>query len=471
MTVHSPIPETARDVVRKLRVAVFIEHDIIYRHFVQSRVFRRLQAEHDVTYVFAKRGPGNKRLRVEPEPAHVGTAYVDIPVDEKRQALWRRLFQVSQFIWRPGKRWAQIRATATYLVGPRASKLYRVLALPGIFQIYSAYTRIAVDRRPSSIGECLDELRPDVILHPTVLDGYFISDLILEGRRRKIPTVCVMNSWDNPSTKRSAVGKPDLLLVWGAQTREHAIEFMRMQPDHVVPFGAAQFEIFREPPRESRAGFCARLNIDPSHPILLYAGSSKGADEFAHLCKIEAAIDQGDLQPMTAVYRPHPWRHVRLDPSMTGYLSELREVTNRIHLPDYADTHDLLSVVDCVVSPLSTIILEAMLHGKPAMCFLADVPPEASLGLQMRHVHFDELYSSPAVLVAKGDKALIDGLQTLLRRVGDREFEALSRAACSEFVTPFKKPFSDRIVELVQELAKSSVTDVTRSAIQESCRR
>ena len=35
-----------------------------------------------------------------------------------------------------------------------------------------------------------------------------------------------MNSWDNPSTKRSLIGNPDWLFVWGEQTKKHAEKFV-----------------------------------------------------------------------------------------------------------------------------------------------------------------------------------------------------------------------------------------------------
>ena len=37
-----------------------------------------------------------------------------------------------------------------------------------------------------------------------------------------------MNSWDNPSTKRSIVGNPDWFFVWGDQTKNHAIKYMNI---------------------------------------------------------------------------------------------------------------------------------------------------------------------------------------------------------------------------------------------------
>ena len=146
----------------------------------------------------------------------------------------------------------------------------------------------------------------DVLVHPTVFEGYFINDFILVGRRLGIPTIAIMNSWDNPSSKRSVIGVPDWVLVWGPQTRAHAVKYMGVAPERAVSFGAAQFDVFGRPARITREQFCAEYGIDAHKRILLYAGSSKGADEFEHLRMIEDAIDRGDLSDVAIVYRPHP---------------------------------------------------------------------------------------------------------------------------------------------------------------------
>jgi len=88
----------------------------------------------------------------------------------------------------------------------------------------------------SELDALLEDERPDVIIHPCVLEGAFLNDLIVATQARGIPFVVIMNSWDNPSTKQAMAGSPDYLLVWGEQTKRHAIEFVGMPagPDDQV---------------------------------------------------------------------------------------------------------------------------------------------------------------------------------------------------------------------------------------------
>jgi hypothetical protein len=418
----------------------------------------------------AQRGPGNKRLTVTPDPDEVGAAIENLPIEPERIALWRRLFQISQFVWRPGAHWKHLRRVTRYLVGPKATRLYKVIALPGLFQLFRWWTKRRLEQLPSAMTDLVRRLAPDILIHPTVFDGYFINDFVLVGRKLGIPTIAVMNSWDNPSTKRAVVDRPDWVLVWGPQTKAHAVQYMGMRPEQVVEFGAAQFDVYAGPPRVSREEFCRLHGIDPAKILLLYAGSSKGADEYQHLSMLSEAIASGELGNVAVLYRPHPWGdggyrgerildaplpHVVVERSMYAYLENVRAGKRSIHLADYADTHDVLSAIDVLISPLSTIILEAALHGKPVMCLMAERrDPHSSFKLQADLVHFHDLYRSPAVLVTRGEEQLIADTRTLLARAGDADFDRTLRTACRHFVTPFDRRFADRIVDFVHQQSR-----------------
>ena len=50
-----------------------------------------------------------------------------------------------------------------------------------------------------------------------------------------------MNSWDNPSMAGLPYDPPDNYLVWGDQTKRHAIEIRRIPRENVIIAGANQF--------------------------------------------------------------------------------------------------------------------------------------------------------------------------------------------------------------------------------------
>ncbi len=140
---------------------------------------------------------------------------------------------------------------------------------------------------------------------------------------------------------------------------------------------------------------------------------------------------------------------------MLAYLEGVRRGDTGMSFPDYRDTHDVLSSIDALVSPLSTILLEGALHGKPALCFLPIEETGArhfQLALPLKH--FEDMFDLPEFLVATGQAELIPGIETILSRLGDAEFAARLREVCEHFVEPFERPYDERLVEFCESIAR-----------------
>lgn len=454
-----------------MKILIFVEVDVVVRHFVHSGAFGELARRHDVIYVFPD---GHKRLGpVEPAKLDVGRARrLTLPVCQERLSLWRMRFFVEMLRGRrgmPAAQTAALRKVFRYGNPWKAYALYRALGIPGIFQLFTIMLNRRLASSPNQkLDELLDQERPDAIIHPCVLEGPYINDLVEAGSRRHIPTVVVMNSWDNPASKRSVVGTDYWLLVWGPQTRSHAERFMGMPPEKVLEFGAAQFDIYGEPPLRSRQEILKAHGLPPDKPVVLYAGSSKETNEFGHLSRIDEAIASGHLPDMNVIYRPHPWGeggkggtrflehrfcHVVIDSGMRDYLERVQRGNRSKHLPDYADTRDLLMAVDAVMSPLSTFLIEAMLLGKAPMCFMP-VEEEGAEHFQLARTqaHFAELLSIPEMVVTWGGRGLLDGVTELMRRASDPSYPVQLRKAAEFFIRPHAAPFRERIVGFIEGL-------------------
>lgn len=448
-----------------MKILIFIEHDIIIRHFVHSGVFSELAARHDVKFVFPPRGHRRVQLDVTQQGLCAPHRYLEI--DEDRLVLWRKQFLLNQLRWRRGTHFAALRYFRRQAIGLKATAILMPFTLPGLYQLAQRWLASRLAARPNlGMRALVEQERPDAIIHPSVLDGVYINDLTVAARDAKVPLIVIMNSWDNPSTKQAVAGHPDYMLVWGEQTRRHVVQFIGMPGDRVVRFGAAQFDVYRSPPRISREEFCDVHDIAPHARILLYAGSSKETNEFEHLVAIDQAITEGRLGDTVVVYRPHPWgnagyggerilghpwKNVRLESSMRGYLQQISEGKKDASYPDYRQTHDLLSSVDAVVSPLSTILLEAAIHGKPVLCFLPSDEAEAvHFKLAAPMIHFEDLYATPEFLKARGRSELLPQLRSLLSLVGDAEFAGRLKQKCSYFVESFDLPYGERLVRFVE---------------------
>ncbi|MCF8475387.1 MAG: hypothetical protein K9G60_00010 [Pseudolabrys sp.] len=460
-----------------MKVLVFIDHDIICRHFVLNGALAPLVEAADVRFVFPE--DGSKRFKLDPAALPLGAPFDLLAIDEERLQTWRWRLFADQLKWRPGKHERAIRHMRRYTLGWKAALLLQLAGLPIFSSLFRRMTARRLQAHPAkALSALLDRERPDVVFHPTVLEGGFINDIIFECEKRGIPTVLAMNSWDNPSTKRAMVGKPDRVLVWGRQTYDHAVRFMGIKPDHVVPFGAAQFDIFRTEQRGDRTQFCRSHDINPSHRIILFAGSNARTDEFGTLTALDNAIEQGVLADTAIVYRPHPWggggrdgkrladakfRHVVIDRTMRSYIDALGRGESGLRLPDYRDTHDLLSSVDAVVSPLSTILLEGMLHRLPVIVFA----PEDESGSQLLAnnlpmLHFDEFLNLPDMVVARSVDELVASIPQISDPIAGPALGRKMNEAAVWFVTPFERPWRERIVEFLRGCAEAKELSTAR---------
>jgi hypothetical protein len=448
------------------KLLVFIDHDITLRHFVLSGVLRRLEEEHDVLWVFPER---HRRVTHQPADLPIGR-HRTVPVSESRLHGYRRLYHAS--VLRMLRRTRDKRAIFGFwreMLGPRAFWTSWVLSWPGTYHGYRHWMLARIGE-PAHLNALLDEEKPDVIVHPTVLEGLFVSDLVHAGRARGVPTVFLMNSWDNPAVKAMTVGTPDRLIVWGQHSRVLAHERLRIPLENILVFGAAQFEVYRRPPRETPAAYRARLGIAGEHRLLLYAGSSKGLDETAHLVALETAIESGRLPRCTVLYRPHPWRarldteedffarrwrHVLMAPDMEAYYRRHRAGDASMYLADYAETHVTLSAVDVVVSPLSTILLEAGLHGKPILAYLPDEDMTTNIAMfsMAKTVHFRDFFERVECLQCERPADLVADCTRLLEVADSPDAGERIRRQCAFFVDIGERSYAEQIDELVRGLA------------------
>ncbi|MBI1245711.1 MAG: hypothetical protein GC202_11950 [Alphaproteobacteria bacterium] len=453
-----------------MKILIFLDHPIMVRHFVSSGAFSELEARHNVRYVTLP--PGHKRIKDADFSAIAPDKLLRLPEMVERSVIWQRMFQIENL---RGGKGEQARALARHhekAIGTWTARIYRLFGLPGVWSVYRRILLARAARLENApLDALLDAERPDAILHPTVMAGPYLNDLVEATRRRRVPLLAIMNSWDNPSTKRAMVGHPDRLLVWGEQTRAHAIRFAGLPPESVVPFGAAQFDIYRTPPSLDRAAFCARHGIDPARTVVLYAGSSKGTDEYADLDALESAIEDGRLAGASIVYRPHPWgncgrdgkriatrpwRHVAFESTMADYVRQAGGGERAITTPAYENTRDVLANVDVVVSPLSTILLEAALNAKQPLCFVDDSDVENwFMTINSELAHFKEFFEEPAFPVTRGRTMLVAGVADAIARARDPVTRAALVRACERFVTRFEAPYARRLADYVAALGEA----------------
>lgn len=459
----------------KKKALVFIDHDMTIRHFVLSGAFKEVEAAYDVTYVFNFLPPSSHKTWVFTDIHTLGLKRVlTTSISRVRMGRWYHLFAASVLYRNRGtSNFAPRRDVMIKMNGEKWTRRYEILSQPGIYQVFRwLYARAQGIHR--EVDEIISRERPDIILHPSILAGFYINELLGASKKYHIPLVVLMNSWDNPSGKAVSIGYPEKLVVWGEQTRRHAIEFMGMPKDRVVAFGAAQFQVYRTPPTDSDSELRTMFGCpQDERPILLYAGASKGAHESLYLKLLDDAIETGKLPLCHVIYRPHPWRgtlapgeqsffdleckHTSIDPTMEDYYRRaIADEANGFHLADYALSNKLLSLVSAVISPLSTMLLEAALLGKPVLMFFPykDLHSESGryTALSLRLAHFADFFGAKGVTACYEESDFVQCCQELLTQSHDNDVRQAIRQHAAHFVDMSDPPYATKLLKLVDEL-------------------
>jgi len=124
-------------------------------------------------------------------------------------------------------------------------------------------------------------------------------------------------------------------------------------------------------------------------------------------------------------------------------------------MADYEETHVSLSAVDAVISPVSTILLEAAMHGKPVVAYVGDDEGGNNLFVftVVRTVHFREFFERVDCPQVESIEALVPACAELLRRAATPGTAERMKAQCEYFVAPGERSYADRLADLVRELA------------------
>ena len=457
---------------KRRKALVFLDYDMLVRHFVLAGAFAELERRYHVRYVFhAVSTSPKKGLHVDPATLGLGD-WTSFEIPRVRMGSWDKIYCITALHnQRNTKNFAYRRQIMADIRGWPRTYWYQLLATPPLFGLI----------RRKLLGEMgvYDPLarfiaaeKPDIVVHPSILAGYFVNELTQICPARGIPLVLLMNSWDNPSTKAMNTGLPDRLVVWGPQTRRHAIDYMKMPPDRVLEFGAPQFAVYRDPIAEDDAALRAMFRAPPEVPVILYAGVSKSVDETAHLEALDRAIAAAEIPPCHVIYRPHPWRgglvageknffdmpfrHVTMDPHMEGYYRRVADRPEQgFDMADYRATARLLRLVRGIISPLSTMLLEAVMHGLPVIMFWPDGPKTTvgqTIELGMKLPHFAEFWGPEGIQICTEGAALAPACRRMLVEHQTPAVSAALAAHARGYVVLDGPSYATRLADLADEL-------------------
>ena len=444
----------------KKKALVFIDTDVAIRHFIKNTTFNKLSEAYEIIYVFNNDKTTDKSSVNTPLDSLglKNIRYTTVP--RRRTGKWYFLFAAT--VLRQQKGLPNYTARKRQLVqslGSRNVFLLLILGLPVIYPIFKFIFEqlMGID---SSVRGIIEDERPDIVIHPSVLNGYYINELLLMRRKSGLPLCLLMNSWDNPSAKAVATGIPDFMAVWGEQSKQQALDYMKIPSKNLEIFGAAQFQIYRSTPEESIKELYDFFEVPYGKKIILYAGSGNGDYETKYLKLLDRAVTEKILPNCHVLYRPHPWRgglgdgeddffsikweNITMDPTMRNYyVHEVQHNTGHVFMADYEISNKLLTVTDAVISPLSTILIESLLKGKPALAFFPEIHHEVHFGID--EVHFSDFLKIPEVKVCLKEENFLGACRELYDQTNDSSLPEILKKRAHFFVDMNKPSYGERL--------------------------
>jgi CDP-glycerol glycerophosphotransferase (TagB/SpsB family) len=309
---------------------------------------------------------------------------------------------------------------------------------------------------PSSLVERLRRERPTIALANTQMHS--VVPFIVGGRRLSLPLVGHIASWDH--TVGKGIVSPDLrrYIVQNDVMRDDLVRYHAIDEQRIVVTGWPQTDVFhRRRSRDDFAGVLGGLGLDPSRPVVLVMGNTPTNAPFEARF-VERLVTWWEQSAAGArfslLFRPHPrdreWRE-RFQPALSREGAAVQE-------PSFTDL-DTLAVLlrygDVVVSNAGTILLDALVNDRPAVCVLYDEGARNGESRAVKNVsgeHYKSLIESDAFYRARRFEEVTLGIERALARPDDL---AAERARVAR-----------EVVGVVDGRASERVADAVASAVE-----
>jgi hypothetical protein len=435
-------------------VLIFLPNTNELQRFVIAGAFKDLVEHFQLRFVFSPQDADKMRAAAPDLLGQHNTYELGIPPERYRQ--WMDVFERSchvyadlspSFALRIGAKKVpkqnqiadslRLYCRRTFERLPRrfqSAPLRQLLAAPGGREAELAEHLQRLEPYAPMI-ELLDEVDPLFCILPTSLLDIYCNDLLLACKEACHTVFALQSGWDNLSSKGIIHHAPQFMGVWGPQSAKHAGKIQRLTKRSVVCLGAPHYEALVQTPPSQRQQLRTQLGVLPNQRLILFGGSFRQFDETDALRRLEEAIEAGELDDVKVLYRPHPWRadrlhednffdqdwkHIVFDPDMKDRYMRSKAAKGFLKTAPMFDMQylaEVLSTVDAVISPMSTLLMESLIMGKPTMAVaFGDNKHTYNPAVSSQMTHFREIRKSRALLWCDEENRFIEACRDLLDR-------------------------------------------------------
>jgi hypothetical protein len=304
--------------------------------------------------------------------------------------------------------------------------------------------------RGDEFDELIRKRRPRVVITANYGTESFEVRLLRAAHRHGVPSLAIVPSWDNLSSKGVIGENPSNLAVWNNIMRDEAISLYGFKDASIHVCGGLQFDQYAGTRSvEERDGILQRLGIDPAHPFVVIGTITPRyfANNIDIVDIVNEAVAAGKLPAdLQIVVRLHPQvvddRHFGDD---LGPYRERAAAHSRIKLSiprvmrwgaitpptpeDGRELRTLLELAAVSIMPASTLAIDACALGAPVIGVGFDghqtKPYSASVRRTFDFTHYRRIVAEGGLRIAESKEMLIGEVAAYLRdRTRDEEGRA-----------------------------------------------
>jgi hypothetical protein len=291
---------------------------------------------------------------------------------------------------------------------------------------------------PNPLRERLRRERPTIALANTQMHS--VVPFIVGARRLGLPVVGHIASWDHTVGKGIVAPQLRRYIVQNEVMRDDLVRYHGIEATRIVVTGWPQTDVFHRPrPYDEFESVVRGLGLDPARPIVLVMGNTptNSPYEKPFVDRLVAWWEEsGAHRRFSLLFRPHPrdrdWRE-RFAVAVSREGAAVQE-------PSFTDLETLAVLLqhgDAVVSNAGTILLDALVNDRPAVCVLYDdgAPPGESWALKnVSGQHYKSLIESEAFYRATRFEEVTAAIERALAQPGElaQERARVARAVVGE---------------------------------------
>lgn len=321
----------------------------------------------------------------------------------------------------------------------------------------------------------IDQYKPSFIFstHPFVDSDI---QMVINAKRKGIPTASMIHSWDNLTSKGRMLENPDSLVVWNDIMRDEALAlYPQLETEKICVSGIPQHDyLVNDNWVMERSEFLKSIGADPSKKVITYisrGGKYSNYKENENISAIlEALRKNGFAEGSQLIIREvhllgrtqyrttlGPQPHVVYDvpdisfhPTMNDQYRWSNNPQSLYHLGN------LLKHSDVVINYASTITLDALYFDVPIIWpiyewkEMDDRAREESGSHELENSHLQPILKSQAVQLADSPAHLVEIVNEALQ--DPSRFSSQRKKLCAQYNPEFDGNAGIRIAKFIERL-------------------